>query len=195
MDTGLMSIGPLTKKLLQNTHTAQWAIAKNKENVQFPIGPLLKALQKTKNTCTFPSVPYWKLCRKWRTRALSPRSLNESSAENEEHVHFPLGPLLKAQQKMKNMCTFPLGPLLKAPQKMKKTCTFLTVPYWKLRTEQALLAWYTLRRCSVDLCYPVRFCYLPLKQWVVQFNNKIFYRLNYVLLMCTPTTTINLPLQ
>ncbi len=38
------------------------------------------------------------------------------------------------------------------------------------------------------------FAYLPLKQWV-QFDNEKFYLLNYVLLMCTPTTTLNLPLQ
>ncbi len=49
--------------------------------------------------------------------------------------------------------------------------------------------------CSVDLSYPVRFCYLPLKQWVVQFDNKKCYLSNYVLLMCTPTTNLNLPLQ
>ncbi len=36
-------------------------------------------------------------------------------------------------------------------------------------------------RCSVDLCYPVRFCYLPLKQWEVQFDNEKCYLLNYVL--------------
>ncbi len=50
-------------------------------------------------------------------------------------------------------------------------------------------------RYSVDLLYSVRFCYLPLKQWVVQFNNKKCYLLNYDLLMSTPTTTLNLPLQ
>ncbi len=50
-------------------------------------------------------------------------------------------------------------------------------------------------RCSVDLSYPIRFSYLPLKQWVVQFDNEKCYLLNYVLLMCTPTTTLNLPLQ
>ncbi len=49
--------------------------------------------------------------------------------------------------------------------------------------------------CSVDLSYPVRFCYLPLKQWEVQFDNKKCYLSNDVLLMCTPTTTLNLPLQ
>ncbi len=32
--------------------------------------------------------------------------------------------------------------------------------------------YYSRFRCSVDLCYPVRFCYLPLKQWVVQFDNE-----------------------
>ncbi len=48
---------------------------------------------------------------------------------------------------------------------------------------------------SVDLSYHVRFCYLPLKQWVVQFDNEKLYWLNYVLLMCTPTTTLNLSLQ
>ncbi len=37
--------------------------------------------------------------------------------------------------------------------------------------------------------------YLPLKQWVVQFDNEKCYLLNYVLLMCTPTTTLNLTLQ
>ncbi len=30
-----------------------------------------------------------------------------------------------------------------------------------------LAAGFKLRR---DLCYPIRFCYLPLKQWVVQFS-------------------------
>ncbi len=30
------------------------------------------------------------------------------------------------------------------------------------------------RRYSVDLSYPVRFCNLPLKQWVVQFDNEKF---------------------
>ncbi len=50
-------------------------------------------------------------------------------------------------------------------------------------------------RCSVDLSYPVRFCFLPLKQWVVKFNNEKYYPLNYVLLMYTPTTTLNLPLE
>ncbi len=34
--------------------------------------------------------------KKRRTRALSPWFLTESSAENEEHVHFLHGPLLKA---------------------------------------------------------------------------------------------------
>ncbi len=51
-----------------------------------------------------------------------------------------------------------------------------------------------LSRCSVDLCYPVRFSYLPLKQ-VVQFDNEKCYLLNYDLLMSTPTTTLNLPLK
>ncbi len=37
--------------------------------------------------------------------------------------------------------------------------------------------------------------YLPLKQWVVQFDNEKCYLSNYVLLMCTPTTTLNPPLQ
>ncbi len=32
---------------------------------------------------------------------------------------------------------------------------------------------------------PVRFCYLSLKQWVVQFDNEKCYLSNYVLLMCT----------
>ncbi len=50
-------------------------------------------------------------------------------------------------------------------------------------------------RCSVDLSYPVRFSYLPLKQWVVQFDNEKYYQLNYILLICTPTTTLNVPLQ
>ncbi len=27
-----------------------------------------------------------------------------------------------------------------------------------------------INQCSVDLCYPVRFCYLPLKQWVVHLH-------------------------
>ncbi len=96
--------------------------------------------------------------KKRRKRALSPRSLTESSAEN---VHFPLGHLLKAPQKT---CTFPsvpywklrrkralsprsltessegnvhfpLGPLLKA---QRETCTFPSVPYWKLRRKRAL---------------------------------------------------------
>ncbi len=53
----------------------------------------------------------------------------------------------------------------------------------------------TYCQCSVDLCYPVRFCYLPLKQKVVQFDNEKCYLLNYDLLMSTPTTTLNLPLQ
>ncbi len=44
-------------------------------------------------------------------------------------------------------------------------------------------------RCSVDLSY------LPLKQWVVQFDNEKYYLLNYILLICTPTTTPNLPLE
>ncbi len=50
-------------------------------------------------------------------------------------------------------------------------------------------------RCSVDLSYPVRFSYLPLKQWVVQFDNEKCYLFNYVLLMCTLTTTLNISLQ
>ncbi len=28
-------------------------------------------------------------------------------------------------------------------------------------------------RCSVDLSYPVRFSYLPLKQWLVQYDNVV----------------------
>ncbi len=71
-------------------------------------------------------VPYWKIRRKRRKRTLSPRSLTERSAENEENVHFPHGPLLKD------------------PQKTKKTYTFPTVPYWKRRREWALPAWCTL---------------------------------------------------
>ncbi len=43
--------------------------------------------------------------------------------------------------------------------------------------------------CSVDLSYPVRFCYLPLKQWVVQFDNEKCYLLDCVLLTSTPTQT------
>ncbi len=50
-------------------------------------------------------------------------------------------------------------------------------------------------RCSVDLSYPIRFCYLPLKQWEVQFDNEKCYLLNYVLWMYAHTTTLNLPLQ
>ncbi len=50
-------------------------------------------------------------------------------------------------------------------------------------------------RSSVDLSYPVRLCYLPLKQWVVRFDNEKCYLLNSVLLMCATTTTLNLPLQ
>ncbi len=74
---------------------------KTEENVRFPLGPLLKDPQKTKKTytfplvpywklrreraktCTFPTVPYWKFRRKQRKRALSPRSLTESSAQSE----------------------------------------------------------------------------------------------------------------
>ncbi len=41
IDTGLMSIGPLTNKQLQKH--CPTAIAKNEENVHFPHGPLLKA--------------------------------------------------------------------------------------------------------------------------------------------------------
>ncbi len=41
--------------------------------------------------------------------------------------------------------------------------------------------------CSVDLCYPVRFCYLQLKQQVVQFNKEKCYLSNYGL-------NLNLPL-
>ncbi len=48
-------------------------------------------------------------------------------------------------------------------------------------------------RCSVDLSNPVKFSYLPIKQWVVQFEKCCLS--NYVLLMCTPTTNLNLPLQ
>ncbi len=39
INTGLMSIGPLIKKLLQKHRP----VAKNKENMHFPHGPLLKA--------------------------------------------------------------------------------------------------------------------------------------------------------
>ncbi len=39
INTGFMSIGPLTKKLLQKHRP----VAKNEENVHFPHGPLLKA--------------------------------------------------------------------------------------------------------------------------------------------------------
>ncbi len=46
-----------------------------------------------------------------------------------------------------------------------------------------------------NVTYLVRFRYLPLKQWVVQFDNEKCYLLNYVLLMCPPTTTLNLPVQ
>ncbi len=55
--------------------------------------------------------------------------------------------------------------------------------------------WLSVRRCSLNLSYPVRFSYLPLKQWVVQFDNEKCYLLNYILLMCTPTTTLNLSLR
>ncbi len=41
----------------------------------------------------------------------------------------------------------------------------------------------------------LRFGNLPLKQRVVQFDNEKCYLLNYVLLMCTPTTTLNLSLE
>ncbi len=36
---------------------------------------------------------------------------------------------------------------------------------------------------------------LPPNKTVVQFNNEKSYLSNYVLLMCIPTTTINLPLE
>ncbi len=39
--TGLMSIGPLTKKLLQKHHPLSYS--KNEENLHFPHGPLLEA--------------------------------------------------------------------------------------------------------------------------------------------------------
>ncbi len=45
IDTGLMSIGPLTKKLLQKHRPV---IAKNEENVHFPLGLLLKAQQRAR---------------------------------------------------------------------------------------------------------------------------------------------------
>ncbi len=59
INTGLMSTGPLTKKLLQKHRPVSYS-------------------------------------KKQRKRALSPRSLTESSEGN---VHFPLGPLLKAPQR------------------------------------------------------------------------------------------------
>ncbi len=67
IDTGLtlMSIGPLTKKLLQKHRPVSYS-------------------------------------QKRRKRALSPRSLTESSAEN---VHFPHGPLLKALQRANSLET------------------------------------------------------------------------------------------
>ncbi len=37
---------------------------------------------------------------------------------------------------------------------------------------------YIARWTGVDLSYFVRFCYLPLKQWVVQFDNEKFYLLS-----------------
>ncbi len=45
-------------------------------------------------------------------------------------------------------------------------------------TGSLLFSHCTMDRCSVDLSYPVRFCYLPLKQWVVQFDNEKFYLLS-----------------
>ncbi len=62
INTGLMSVGPLTKKLLQKHRPVSYS-------------------------------------KKRRKIALSPWSLTESYAENEENVHFPLGPLLKAPQR------------------------------------------------------------------------------------------------
>ncbi len=44
IDTGLMSIGPLTKKLLQKHRPLSYS--KNAENLHFPHGPLLKAPQR-----------------------------------------------------------------------------------------------------------------------------------------------------
>ncbi len=49
--------------------------------------------------------------------------------------------------------------------------------------------------CAVDLCYPVRFCYLPLKQWVVLFDNEKCNLLNcfinvYTYHNPTPTLTV-----
>ncbi len=44
IDTGLMSIGPLTKTLLQKHRPVSYS-------------------KKTKKTCTFSTVPYWKLRR------------------------------------------------------------------------------------------------------------------------------------
>ncbi len=35
----------------------------------------------------------------------------------------------------------------------------------------------------------------PIKQWLLQFDNEKFNQLNNILLMCTPTPTLNLPLQ
>ncbi len=44
IDTGLMSIGPLTKKLLQKHRPVSYS--KKRRNVHFPHGPLLKAPQR-----------------------------------------------------------------------------------------------------------------------------------------------------
>ncbi len=44
INTGLMSIDPLTKKLLQKHHPV--SCSKNEENMHFPHGPLLKAPQR-----------------------------------------------------------------------------------------------------------------------------------------------------
>ncbi len=54
----------------------------------------------------------------------------------------------------------------------------------------------TVQCCQSRLTHlwPILY-YLPLKQWVVQFDNKKCYLLNYILLMSEPITTINWPIQ
>ncbi len=77
IDTGLMSICPLTKKLLQKHRPVSYS-------------------------------------KKLRKRALSPRSFTESSAENEENMHFPHGPLLTALQRASLMHNCTLRQLVRA---------------------------------------------------------------------------------
>ncbi len=67
-----------------------------------------------------------------------------------------------------------------------KNDMLLCVCLWHIYDDvTAVFCWYVL---------PCQILLPPIKR-VVQIDNEKFYLLNYVLLMCTPTTTLNLPLQ